>query len=110
MANTRQNALNELMGIESDLNYSKDNLKQSKLEADQDYELAKLALIASASKSSGGGSKGGRSKKSSKSSSGFNSSWLTDDTSSAKSKKDDVESIDLIPKKRTFGTRLRSYQ
>ena len=101
MANARQNALNELMGIESDLNYSKDNLKQSKLEADQDYELAKLALIASASKSSGGGSRGGRSRgsRSKKSSSSFNSSWLTDDTSSAKSKKDDVESIDLIPKK-----------
>lgn len=70
MANARQAALNNLMGIENDLNYGKDKLKQELLEANQDYELALLADLAA--KKSGSGSGG---------SSGYDYNY-SDDTSS----------------------------
>lgn len=82
MANARQTALNNLMGIENDLNYGKDKLKQELLEADQDYELALLADLAAKKSGSGsGGSSGRRSGRRSSGGSGYDYNY-SDDTSS----------------------------
>lgn len=82
MSNARQTALNNLMGIENDLNYGKDKLKQELLEANQDYELALLADLATKKSGSGsGGRSGRRSGRKSSAGSGYDYNY-SDDTSS----------------------------
>ena len=96
MANARQAALNNLMGIENDLNYGKDKLKQELLEADQDYELALLADLATKKSGSGsGGSSGRRSGRKSSGSSGYGYNY-SDDTSNQKPKNKDT--LDVLSK------------